>query len=60
MNTLYKPRQRGHKRRAIWLALSGLLCLSALGSPLQVLAQDKPVSESEATVNNSSLSAPLF
>ncbi|MGS5085989.1 tetratricopeptide repeat protein [Hydrogenophaga sp. A37] len=59
MNTLYKPCQRGHKRRAIWLALSGLLCLSVLGSPLQVLAQE-PVSESEATVNNSSLSAPLF
>ena len=60
MNTLYKPGQRGHKRGAIWKALSGLLCLGLLGSPLVVQAQDKTETAPEAPVNNSSLAAPLF
>lgn len=60
MNTLQNPGQRGHQRRAHRMAVSGLLCLSLLGSPLMVLAQDKLETSSEATVNNSSLSAPLF
>jgi tetratricopeptide (TPR) repeat protein len=58
MNTLYNPGRRGHKRRAFRISLSGLLCLSLLGSPLMAQSQDKP--EPETTVSNSGLSAPLF